>query len=120
MLLRGEIKDGVPKCRYGIIRCYEKVGNTLLVIHNYLIQSRKCTFPGEHLHEYSELDVNRGGGTEVTSRAHILTKEAASSHLSQTFPYRNVGTVLSVPLTFLGEAVNMGCLCKISQFLNSI
>ena len=44
MLLRGEIKDGVPKCRYGIIRCYEKVGNTLLVIHNYLIQSRKCKF----------------------------------------------------------------------------
>lgn len=30
---------------------------------------KKRQIPGWHLHEYSELDVNRGVGTEVTSSA---------------------------------------------------
>ena len=30
---------------------------------------KKRQSPGWHLHEYSELDVNRGVGTEVTSSA---------------------------------------------------
>lgn len=34
MLLSGKIKDGVSKWRPEIVKCYEKVGDTLLLITN--------------------------------------------------------------------------------------
>lgn len=110
MLLRGEIKDGVPKCRYGIIRCYEKVGNTPLVIHNYLIQSRKCKFlASTYMSTVSYVSTGEGG-TEVTSRAHTLTKQAASSHLQPNVSISECGYSAVSPSDFFRGSCKYGLL----------